>query len=230
MLLLSGVVSRGMAPVALTTTAYAILGQLALRPWSMYDMTKNIRRTLHWFWPRAESLIYAEAKRLVAAGLAQAESQPVGTGGKRTVYAITRAGQDALEQWLSARPAEQFSLHFEPLLRVHLAPYGSRDALLAAIDQAQAAADSLLVQAVTIGQEFVEGRHQFQHQVHMRALLFDALWNLGLSLYVWAVRSRHEVEGWRDLELTPANEQRALAVIREALERLPTVANRSHCG
>ncbi len=42
-----------------TTTSYAILGLLAIRPWATYDLAKLMRRSLQFFWPRAESNLYA---------------------------------------------------------------------------------------------------------------------------------------------------------------------------
>ena len=74
----------------LTTTSYAILGLLAIRPWSTYELAGQMRRNLHYFWPRAESNLYAEPKRLVEGGFAQAQSQPVGKR-RRTVYSITNS-------------------------------------------------------------------------------------------------------------------------------------------
>jgi DNA-binding PadR family transcriptional regulator len=199
---------------ALTVTSYAILGQLILRPWSMYGMTKNMGRTLHWFWPRAESQIYAEAKRLVELGLAHAEGEERGRR-PRTVYSITPEGRAALRTWLGESPGG-FSLHFEPLLRVHLALAGTRDDLIAAVTQARDESESLLQQAITIGAEFAEGRHQFQDQVHIRALVFDFLWHFGLAMYLWAERTLEEVAGWDDLELGDKG-GRAVALIRQAL-------------
>ena len=90
--------------LALTVTSYALLGQLALRAWSVYEMTKNVRRTLHWFWPRAESVIYTEVKRLVASGLAEAATEPGARGRNRVVYSITPAGTEALAAWLATPP------------------------------------------------------------------------------------------------------------------------------
>ena len=49
----------------LSTTSFAILGLLAVHPWATYDLAKLMRRSLHFFWPRAESNLYAEPKRLV---------------------------------------------------------------------------------------------------------------------------------------------------------------------
>ena len=49
-----------------TTTASALLGLLALRPaWPVYELTKQLRRNMRFFWPRAESRIYDEARQLV---------------------------------------------------------------------------------------------------------------------------------------------------------------------
>ena len=49
----------------LSTTSYAILGLLALRPWTTYELAKQVQKSLGWFWPRAERKLYDEPKRLV---------------------------------------------------------------------------------------------------------------------------------------------------------------------
>ena len=56
-----------------STTSHAILSLLAIQPWATYDLAKLMRRSLHFFWPRAESNLYAEPKRLVEAGLAEVQ-------------------------------------------------------------------------------------------------------------------------------------------------------------
>ena len=86
----------------LTTTSYAILGQLALRPWTMYDLARHMRNEIADFFPRAESQVYAEPKRLVALGLATARQEATGRR-RRTVYQITPEGRAALTDWLAAR-------------------------------------------------------------------------------------------------------------------------------
>ena len=60
------------APSSLTTTSYAILGLLAVKPWTTYELAQQMRRALGQFWPRAESKLYEEPKKLVAHGLARA--------------------------------------------------------------------------------------------------------------------------------------------------------------
>src|SRR6186997_1199598 len=88
----------------LTTTSFAILGLLAIRPWATYDLAKLMRRSLHFFWPRAESNLYAEPKRLVEAGLAEVQEEWTGDR-RRTVYSITDAGREALGTWLAGESA-----------------------------------------------------------------------------------------------------------------------------
>lgn len=204
-------------PEGLTTTSYALLGQLALRPWTVYEMTRNVARTLHWFWPRAESVLYQESRRLAERGLATTATEPGSRGRPRTVYTITPAGIAALRAWLSTAPAP-VTLHFDAVLRVHLAPYGTKDDLERALSSARADAEALIRQAVLIGTEFVEGRNQFQSQVAVRAILFDYLWNFGLSTWMWADRSLSIVKSWPSVDPGSAAEQAAVSSISSKLE------------
>ena len=84
----------------LTPTSYAILGLLAIKPWTTYELAKQMDRTLNRFWPRAKSKLYEEPKKLVRTGLAVATP---GAHGRRprTVYSITPSGRRALAVWLS---------------------------------------------------------------------------------------------------------------------------------
>lgn len=85
-------------PARLTTTSYAILGLLAVRPWSTYELATQMDRSVGRYWPRARSKLYEEPKKLVGLGLAAAESQSVGLR-PRTVYRITDQGRRVLGDW-----------------------------------------------------------------------------------------------------------------------------------
>src|SRR5688500_2033652 len=76
----------------LGTTAAALLGLLALRPWTTYELAKQAQRSLQWFWPRAERKLYDEPKKLVTLGYATAEVHRTGRR-RSTVYSITPAGR-----------------------------------------------------------------------------------------------------------------------------------------
>ena len=116
---------------ALTTTSYGVLSVLAIRDHSTYELTKQMRLSLHYIWPRAESNVYAEPKRLVAAGLAAAREERRG-GRRRTIYSITEAGRAALAAWL-ASPSSRQRYESEALLKVFFAENGTLEDMLAAI-------------------------------------------------------------------------------------------------
>lgn len=198
----------------LTPTSFAILGQLALRSWTTYDLTAEMRRNLHYFWPRAESAIYAEVKRLAADGFARAEREPFGRR-HRTVYSITPAGRQALETWL-ATPAKPYTLEFEGLLRVLLARFGTTEQVRAAVDEARAQADEMLAMAEAIAAEYRTGRAPFQEQVDVRGFVFDFLYSFARMMHDWAARTEAAVAAWDDLPLDERR-SRGLHLIEAAL-------------
>ena len=116
---------------ALTPTSYAILGLLAIKPWTTYELAKQMDRTLNRFWPRARSKLYEEPKKLVAQGLAEAAP---GANGRRprTMYSITPTGRRALAAWLATESTEPV-FESEHILKVFYAESGSTDDVLATL-------------------------------------------------------------------------------------------------
>jgi DNA-binding PadR family transcriptional regulator len=109
----------------LSATSYAMLGLLALRPWTTYELATQVTRSLINFWPRTERQLYEEPKNLVAHGYARARREKVGNR-TRTVYSITREGRAALRRWLD-KPGDGPVIEFENLLKVFFADAGTRD-------------------------------------------------------------------------------------------------------
>jgi len=110
---------------SMTTTSYAILGLLAVKPWTTYELIQQVRRSLRRIWPRAASKLYEEPKKLVALGYAQAVTEQVGRK-QRTRYTISPAGRRALAAWV-AEPGAGPVLEFEQLLKIHFADSGSTE-------------------------------------------------------------------------------------------------------
>jgi PadR family transcriptional regulator AphA len=81
----------------LTDTAYLILGALAERPRSGYDIKRFADMATRHFWAISYGQLYPELRRLSAAGLVEAEP---GGPRHRTVWRITPAGREALEEWV----------------------------------------------------------------------------------------------------------------------------------
>ncbi|HEY7280145.1 MAG TPA: PadR family transcriptional regulator, partial [Actinomycetota bacterium] len=125
------------------TTSNAILGLLALRPsWPAYEITRQLRRNMRFFWPRAESRIYAELRRLQESGLAAARTERTGDR-TRTVYSITGAGRRHVRAWLSS-PPRATTLESEPILRFLLGDLAPPELLMDSVRQVRADALAVL--------------------------------------------------------------------------------------
>lgn len=196
----------------LTTTSHAVLAQVAVRPWSAYELAEQRVRYFRYVWPRAESAIYREVKRLAKMGLLQASKEYTGRR-PRTVYTLTDAGRTALQEWLGT-PVAPFSMEFEALLRLIVAPLGTKDDLVGALEQVRADARDMLRFAGAVRQEFVDGINVAQHDIHLRALLVDFFVSLLRTVDGWTERTLDEIDGWDDMGLSPEKEQRALEIIR----------------
>lgn len=198
-----------------TTTSLAILGQLARRPWTAYELSRQTRRNFRFFWPRAESQLYAEMKALARDGLAAADRHK---NGRRvtTTYSITPAGREALSEWL-ARPATPPTLEMEAALRVFLGPLGSLADLRQALGGLEGFLEEAYAVADTVGSEYVAGTSEFQDQVHVRALIFDLLTSYFAMLDDWRGRAEREVATWRGTRGTAPERAQAVERIRRIL-------------
>jgi DNA-binding PadR family transcriptional regulator len=196
----------------LTTTSFALLGLLAIQPWTTYELAKQVTRSLNFFWPRAESKLYEEPKNLVERGLA--ESRVVKRGKRSsTVYSITPEGRLALGDWLS-RPGTGPVLEFERMLQVYHADNGSKADLLRTIRLIGAEAALRLHLGTSLAREYLEGRGPFPRRLHVQALVFGFLWRYFHALVKWAEWAEHEVDGWPDTTDGDDRMELGLAILR----------------
>lgn len=174
----------------MTTTGYALLGLLALRPWTTYELAQQVRRSLNWFWPRAERKLYDEPKRLVAAGYATAREEFTGKR-KRTVYEITDAGRAALRAWL-AEPSAPPVLENEALVRVFFADGGDVASLSATLTQMADGARARLAEL----EEMEAGEYPFPERRHLSELAMRLQQRQEQTTIDWAAWASTEVARW----------------------------------
>lgn len=187
----------------LPTTAHALLGLLALRSWTTYELAQQARRSLRHLWPLSERQLYDQAKALVRAGLATATRGRTGAR-PRTVYAITDAGRAALRAWLEEPPTgDAFGLRSEALLKAFFAEQAGKAALLAQVaavrDAAVAARD---LQVELYERNLAEG-FPFPERRHVAALVGALGFELAAAVERWAAWAEVEVAGWPDDLRTP---------------------------
>lgn len=61
---------------ALSPAAFGLLGLLATRSWTGYELTEQVRRSLPYVWPISEGHLYREQRRLVDEGWVSIEEEP----------------------------------------------------------------------------------------------------------------------------------------------------------
>lgn len=203
----------------LTTTSYAILGLLTVRPFTTYELAQQMDRALGLFWPRARSKIYEEPKKLVAHGLARATPETVGRR-PRTTYTITAKGRRALARWVPA-PGEGPVLEFEELIKVFFAEHGSKADLLATLERARAWSDEQTMATGHIAREYLEGAGPFPERLPWLVLVGQFLDDFVAFVGEWATWAADVVADWPEdlhearptLEALSAQARRAEAVL-----------------
>jgi DNA-binding PadR family transcriptional regulator len=178
----------------LTTTSYAVLSVLALRDHSTYDLTKQMRYSLHYLWPRAESNVYAEPSRLVEAGLASSREEFVGDR-RRTVYSITRAGRRALAAWLTA-PSTRPRYESEALLKILFAENGTRDDLLASVRALREDAEEALGHWQAVADRYERGTGEYPERFALSSLVARLLGEQEAATVRWAHLAEEAISGW----------------------------------
>jgi PadR family transcriptional regulator, regulatory protein AphA len=200
-----------MSRTTLTTTSFAILGLLAVQPWSSYELTRQMDRSLGRIWPRAQSKLYEEPKKLVHHGLAEASAERVGLR-RRTVYTITPAGREALSAWL-ASPGSGPVLEFEQLLKVWFSDSGTRTGALASIAAARRWAEERNAENLAAARAYAAGEGPFQARAAQTMLAGAFLTDYYALVAHWADWASDVVAGWPEDPADAVTDPAALADI-----------------
>lgn len=183
-----------MSTPTLTTTSHAILGLLAIRPWSTYELTQQMDRSLGRMWPRAQSKLYEEPKKLVAHGLATSTAEMVGRR-RRTVYTITDQGRTVLAAWLG-EPGGGPVLEFEQLLKVSFAEHGSRADALATVAATRAWAEDRNVENLAAAEQYAAGEGPYQERAAQGMLAGAFFTDFYAMVARWADWATVQIEAW----------------------------------
>jgi DNA-binding PadR family transcriptional regulator len=168
----------------LSPRAYAILGLLAIRDWTTYELAGQMERGVGDIWTAARSMVYSEPKRLAELGLVRARTEAAGRR-TRTWYSITPAGLAELRGWL-AEPGAPPAMQFEGLLKVLLADASEPQTINASLTEAIKWADELQGIGRVVAAEYSAGRGPFQERAQLVALAFAFLWDYAEFVRRWA--------------------------------------------
>jgi DNA-binding PadR family transcriptional regulator len=179
----------------LTTTSYAILSLLAVQPFTTYQLAKQMERSMRDMWPRAESVVYDEPKRLAADGYARATVEHVGRRAS-TTYAITAKGRRALQRWL-AEPGSGPVLEYEALLKVAFADHADLDALRTNLAAIRAEVDAELAHTAARVGEYETTGGPFPDRLPIIALVTRFHVENAQARKRWVEWAEREVASWR---------------------------------
>ena len=183
-------------PTAMTTTSYAILGLLAVKPWTTHELVQQVDRSLRRIWPRAQSKLYEEPKKLVAHGYARATDDSVGRR-RRTRYTITAKGRRALATWLR-EPGDGPILEFEQLLKISFADSGSKADIVANLDAARAWVVDQNAENLATARGYLEGHSAFPERAALNQLAGRFLTDFYVMVAHWIAWASHVVDRWPD--------------------------------
>lgn len=209
----------------LTTTSYAILGLLHLRPHTAYELATQSNRSLRFVWPTAPSRLYAEPKRLEHRGLITTVQQSAGPTRTRQQFRITPAGRRALRAWIKEAPSPP-RIEAEVLLRVLVADAGTDADLRKALQRTRAQVLAANDDGRALLDAYASGRVEFPERLHLNLLWAAFVRDLFQLLHDWTMFAEREVEKWHrpaDRGSTAAALQLLRAIIDDdvLLERRP---------
>ncbi len=210
---------------SLTTTSYAILGLLAVKPWTTHELVQQVDRSLRRMWPRAQSKLYEEPKKLVSHGYARATDDPVGRR-RRTRYTITPKGRRALAAWLQ-EPGDGPVLEFEQLLKIHFADSGTKADILANLDATRTWLRQQNEENLAAGRAYLEGRGPFPERAALNQLGGRFHTDFYVMVAEWAAWATAVVETWPDdVREAPFDREGTAETVRRAEELAVLVAPR----
>jgi DNA-binding PadR family transcriptional regulator len=218
----------------LTTTSYAILGLLAVKPWTTHELVQQVDRSLRRIWPRATSKLYEEPKKLAAHGYASATGETVGRR-PRTRYTITAKGRRALAVWLS-EPGAGPVLECEQLVKIHFADGGTKADVMANLDAARAWVLQQNEENLATARAYLEGHSAFPRRAALNQLTGLFLTQHYAMVARWVAWATELVETWPDdVTEAPFNNAVAEQAVRlaESIPQLldgnyPAVGQRAH--
>ena len=211
---------------------FGLLGMLAVRDWTGYELTQQVRRSLRFIWLSSEGHLYREQKRLVELGWATVEEEPAGQR-TRNRYSITAAGRAALAEWLATEPEEP---HFqvEGVLRTFFGDQGTPKQLMTSMQTSAEMARSMLNEMLGFVDEYLEdggplwmleqgvsepdgdrlefhGRPMYPERLHVVALSIDVTTQLLETIHTFFTNAADRVASWpstTDISITPDTRQR----------------------
>ena len=200
----------------MTTSSYAVLALLDLKPWTGYELTHQAQRSLRYAWPKSERLLYSEPKKLVELGYATTHKELTGNR-SRNVYEITDSGRAVLAEWTRTR-TQPPHMEVEALLRLLFADHGTLEDLHRVFDELNADIGEHHDSIVELMGSYLNGGHPFPERMHLSVLFATFQIEMFKSIERWIEFARAEISQWpttQDLGMTQRTEALARSLAQD---------------
>jgi DNA-binding PadR family transcriptional regulator len=174
-----------------------MLGMLAIRPWTTYELARHMERGVGRLWPpSARSKTFNEPKKLAELGLVKATAGSVGNR-PRTVYSITAKGRRALKAWLDT-PGEPTKLESEQLLKLFFAEHGTTDQARATVAAIATWANERVEENIAVARSYLDGAGPFPERAAILAVVGKLMTDFADSIANWAAWAGTVIDEWPD--------------------------------
>jgi len=160
-----------------TSTEVAVLGLLTDGERSGYDLLRTAEKSVGFFWTPAKTQLYAVLRKLVENGFTTARLIRQNDRPDKTLYRITRSGEERLRAGLEQIGS---SVNKNPLeLRIFFGMHRPRDAVVADLEAVRDRAREHLEELDEIALTFDHDEHLFPYLTLLRGranAVADATW------------------------------------------------------
>lgn len=206
------------------TTSAAILGLVAVQAGTAYELARRMERNHRFIWPRAESKLYEEVKRLHALGLLEAEAGSTGRR-PRVVYSITRRGEAALEAWAKTESARPL-LEIEALVKLAYADFGTVEDARAQVAAILAHATEMEALGLELGRTYLDEAVELPERAHTNVLVWGFLARHFRAMREWAEWADGVLASWDGTKASRKNTEVTRRAFEDGMAHLTRRARR----
>ncbi len=211
----------------LTATSYALLGLLARKPQSAYELNTQMQYSaIRVYWPRVESHVYTEPKKLLHHELVSEKKEKL-NGRNRTVYTITAKGTMILRQWLSNDDEVELRMQAEFMLKLVLANSGDAANARQTLEKSLLSTHNDLELAIEGIQRILSGDEMDLDGVPYNGIVINLMADILIARYRWGHYALDSTQNLDDqtstqdkIKLARSAYADALAKMEEALKYL----------
>jgi len=204
----------------LSPTSFAILGLLARQPQSAYELNTIMQTSLiRVYWPRAESHVYSEPKKLLLHKFVTEHKEQV-SGRSRTVYTITEAGRERLRSWLCSAETPELRMQSELMLKLIMADGGSMQNAQQTAQQSSEACRQDLQEAVAGIRYIISEYPSFTSGMPYNGIVVNLMADMLIARLKWSTSAQEMLATLTND--SPAQDKEALgkAAYAEALKKM----------